>query len=345
MSDLKQRLNSAPHEGAVKHFLLTIYFIISGMGIMSDIQAVTDTSEYKKPYYTVQISYAGTGSEYRLNDIPFYLENFEGQVDTEIPVGDKMIQGINTLSIIAFPYSEGKGSLPDWTHEDARVEATLYVREKDAPKVSRKMLTHVKLHPARDPRVAGSESMVVNEQALPMLDYKSKPRQFPNTVYHKQIVISRKTHPIKSPFPRWEWEDGEVIKETEENYKSLLEAYRKQYVIHQKQDLVALKTSCRKLAETQKLINNYDNIEKAYEMLNLEESWKSEEQELFDFIEGDRAKKLRLKLDIVANGKLARIVNDDSIQPVMYIVKKARVMVKYKYLFYKNKNGEWVYIM
>jgi len=321
-----------------------IKLLIIGMVIMSDIQAATDTSEYKKPYYTVQISYVGTGAEFRLNDIPFYLENFSGQVDTEIPVSDKMIQGINELSIIAFTYIEGDDPIDSW-HEDARVEATLYVREKDAPDDERQLLTHVKLYPSRDPKIASADSILINEQKLPILDYKNKPWAFPRVEYHKQIVISRKTHPIKTPFPSWEWQKGMVIEDTKENYKSLLEAYRREYVIHQKQDLKSLKNSTRKLAETQMLVNYYDDIQKAYEVLNLEESWKSEEQELFEFIEGERSKKYGLKLDIFADGKLARITNDTGIQPILYIVKKARMSIKYKFSFYKNKQGEWIYIM
>jgi len=272
--------------------------ILLGLVIMTEIQAVTDTSEYKQPYYTVQISYAGSGGEYRLNDIPFYLENFSGQVDVEIPVGDKMINGVNELSIIAFTYIEGNDPIESW-HEDARVEATLYVREKDAEKNTRQLITHIKLHPAAEPEVAIKESVVITGQELPILDYETKPWQFPPTAYDKQVIISRKTHQIKTPVPRWEWQDGQIIEDTEENYKSLLEAYRKMYVIHQKQDLDALRERTHKVATTQKLINYYDNIEQAFEMLNLEESWKSDEQELFEFIENERSTSFGLKLDII----------------------------------------------
>ncbi|MBL1276788.1 MAG: hypothetical protein COB30_011935 [Ectothiorhodospiraceae bacterium] len=312
---------------------------------MNDIQAATDTTEYKKPYYTVQISYAGTGAEFRLNDIPFYLENFSGQVDVEIPVGDKMIDGVNVLSIIAFPYAEDDNSMEDWTHTDARVEAILYVREKGFPKDARQLLTHIKLYPARNPEAAAIESSVISEQEAPVLDYDSQPRQFPGSVFHKQIVISRKTHKIKTPFPRWEWQDGQVIEDSMENYNSLLEAYRQEYVIHQKQDLTALKKSTYKLADTLRLVNYYSNLEKAYDSLNLTESWESQDQELFEFIEGEKSKNIGLKLEVVANGKMARITSDDKVQPILYIIKKSQILVKYKYLFYKNNQGEWVYIL
>ena len=321
--------------------------IIFSVVFMNNIQAATDTFEYKKRIYSVKISYVGTGAEFRINDIPFYIENFSGQVDTEIPVSDKIVQGINELSIIAFPSSdeEDDDSMEEWEYEDARVEATLFVREYDAQDDNRQMLTHIKLYPARKPEVAAIESMIIDGQETPLLDYKSKPRQFPNAKYHKQIVISRNTLEIKTPFPRWEWQDGQIIEDTEENYKSLLEAYRKEYVIHQNQDFPALKESTKKLAETLMLVKYNNDIDKAYDSLNLEESWKSEEQELFEFIEGERSKTLGLKLEIVANGKLARIIDDDSIQPIMYIVKKAKMMIKYKFLFYKNKQGEWIYVM
>jgi len=318
--------------------------VLLGLVIMTEIQAVTDTSEYKQPYYTVQISYAGSGGEYRLNNIPFYLENFSGQVDVEIPVGDKMINGVNELSIIVFPYIEGNDPIDDW-HADARVEATLYVREKDAAKDTRKSLTHVKLHPSAALEFAVNESTVIAGQSPSNLDYATKPWQFPPTVYDKQIVISRKTHIIQTPFPRWEWQDGVTIENTEQNYKTLLEAYRKKYVIHQKQDLTALRESTYKVATTQKIINYYDDIEQAFEMLNLEESWKSDEQELFEFIENERSTRFGLKLDVFGNGKLARITSDTGMQPVMYLIKSQRMTIKYKYHFYKNKQGEWIYIM
>ena len=315
------------------------------MAAMSEIHAKTDTSEYKKPYYTVQISYAGTGAEFRLNDIPFYLENFSGQVDVEIPVSDKIIEGINELTIIAFPFSDEHGPLENWPHKDARVEATLFVREKDSLTDTREMLTHLKLYPARSPDIAAIESSLIEGQDVPLLDYESQPRKFPNVTYDKQVVLSRKTDPITTPFPRWEWQDGVNLESTTEDYKSLLEAYRKEYLIHQKKDLVALKKSTRNLAETLMLVNYNNDIDEAYELLNLEESWKSNEQELFEFIEGESSKTLGLKLDIVASGKIARIVNESGIQPILYIVKKARMSIEYKFLFYKNKQGEWVYIM
>ncbi|MBL1276789.1 MAG: hypothetical protein COB30_011940, partial [Ectothiorhodospiraceae bacterium] len=69
--------------------------IIFSVVFMNNIQAATDTFEYKKRIYSVKISYVGTGAEFRINDIPFYIENFSGQVDTEIPVSDKIVQGIN----------------------------------------------------------------------------------------------------------------------------------------------------------------------------------------------------------------------------------------------------------
>jgi len=311
---------------------------------MNNIQAATDTSEYKKPYYTVQISYAGTGAEFRLNDIPFYLENFSGQVDVEIPVSDKMVQGVNELSIVVFTYIEGDDPVENW-HEDARVEATLYVRENNSVLASRKILTHIKLYPAHNPKTAAIGSMLISEQKLPVLDYDNKVWVFPRVEYKKQIFVSRKTHFITTPFPMWEWQDGVTIEDTPENYRALLEAYRKEYLIHQNKDLMSLKDSTKKIAETQLLVNYYGNINKAYEILNLEESWDSKEQELFEFIEGERSEKYGLKLDIFGDGKLARITNDTGIQPILYIVKKARISIKYKYTFYKNKQGEWIYIM
>jgi len=94
-----------------------------------------------------------------------------------------------------------------------------------------------------------------------------------------------------------------------------------------------------------KIITFADNTARVYEMLNLEESWKSDEQELFEFIEGEKAKSLGLKLDVLANGKLARITNDEGIQPILYLIKSQRMKIKYKNAFYKNKQGEWIYIM
>jgi len=323
--------------------LLTL--IILGLGIMTDIQAVTDTSEYNQPYYTVQISYVGTGAEFRLNDIPFYLENSNGQVDLELPVSDKIINGENELSIIVFPFGDREGYNKNWENNDSRAEAILYVRERSEPKSNRKLLTQLKIYPARPSEEASKESVVIVGQDLPSLDYKSKPWQFPYAKFENQIVISRKTHTLHTPFPRWEWQDGQTIKNTKENHKSLLEAYRKEYFINKKQDLKMLRESTKKLATVQNIINYYHNIEQAYEILNLEESWKSDEQELVKFIEGDFSDRQGLKFDIIANGKMARIVNDVGVQPILYIIKSQRMKIKYKYNFYKNKQGEWIYIM
>jgi len=113
-----------------------------------------------------------------LNDIPIYLENFSGQVDVEIPVSDKMVQGINELTIIAFPFvdedAETDSYMEDWEHNDARVEATLYVREHDDLTIPQQLLTHIKLYPARPPEVAAIESVVIAGQELPIIDILSQ---------------------------------------------------------------------------------------------------------------------------------------------------------------------------
>lgn len=330
----------------MKKLLLILIFIIPGLSIMSNIHAVTNTSEYNEPYYTVQLSYAHTGAEFRLNDIPFYLENLSGQVDVEIPVGDKVIQGENVLSIIAAPPGVGgEGYLKTWGNDDARAEATLYVREKNESKSSREVLTHIKIYPALKPENAATGSMIISGQEPPTLDYTSKPRQFPDIKFENQIVISRVTHSLVTPFPVWDWQNGQRILNTEENYNTLLEAYRRQYKIHQDKNLSAMRESVKNVAVTHNIINYYNDIEKAYDLLNLEESWKSKEQELFKFIEGDLAIRQGMKLDIIANGKLARIVNDGDVQPVLFIIKSQRMKIKYRYNFYLNNEGDWIYIM
>lgn len=50
------------------------------------------------------------------------------------------------------------------------------------------------------------------------------------------------------------------------------------------------------------------------------------------------------KLDVFANGKMARIVDKENDSPIVYMEKSSRLLSFLKFGFYKNKNGEWIMI-
>ncbi len=51
-----------------------------------------------------------------------------------------------------------------------------------------------------------------------------------------------------------------------------------------------------------------------------------------------------MKLEVLGDGKVARVTNDLKAQPIFYFDERKQALHLYKFMFYLNKNNEWVMI-
>jgi len=312
--------------------------VIWGMIIMLNVQA----AEYKQPEFTLQLSTTGVGVDVRLNDISIEFEMYSGHSTMTYDVNESVVTGVNELKIIAFPFFEENDSGVFQTklfHAEAEVKATLFVNEKGESN-NKQILTQINFRPNFPlGKASAKESLVIDGLEDVMLDDNSQLISFPGFTFNKQIVATRNTLPIQGNYNRWAWQDGKKIDDTQENYDSLLAFYKK---IHE-----AYKTNNRK-----KLFEFYEPAAKEFSeayylrggiaegqaFIETGELLDNGDAELNDFYtEG-------VKLDIFANGKMARIVDIGLYHPVVFVHKTKDLIYTLKFGFYKNQQNKWVMI-
>ncbi|MDH5650237.1 MAG: hypothetical protein OEZ39_00045 [Gammaproteobacteria bacterium] len=293
---------------------------------------------FEKPWYTLELTATGVGIDARLNDIYVDQDAYGGHSTTEFEVGTSIIDGLNEIKIIIYPFFNGDDQTLDY-HKESEVKATLYVREKDNRDGKKYVVGHIHINPNQPLEKIAAGSAVIPGVPEPVVDVTSKPLKFPGRDYNKQIVVTRKTLPVKSPYPRWAWQDGQVIEYTKENFKAILMEYKKIYDAYAQRDMNTLYTIHAARAR-ENAIAYYlgDNIEAGHKFMSTGQILKDSGARLDSFeYEGT-------KLDIYANGRMARIVDLEQYHPVLFVDTEKELVHIMKFGFYKDKAGQWVLI-
>ena len=297
-------------------------------------------AEYQKPEFTLELSITGVGVDIRLNDITIEFEMFSGHSTMTYEVNASVVAGVNELKVMAFPFfgkTREEGQTKTY-HEEAVVKATLYVNEQ-GDSDHKKMLTQIHLRPGLALDKMANESLPIEGIGEVILDDESQPLTYPSITFNQQVVATRKTLPIQANYPRWAWQDGQIIEDTQENYDSLLAAYREIYDAYKTKDrkkLLALHDHAADEFATAFYLKG--GRAAGHALMETGEMLDDTESKLSDFITRST------KLDIYANGKMARIVNAAQYHPFVFLHKTMNIVHTMKFGFYKNKAGEWVMI-
>lgn len=143
---------------------------------------------------------------------------------------------------------------------------------------------------------------------------------------------------VNSPFPRWAWLDGKTIVDNSENQESLLNKYQ---IIHKaltNKDKEKLKELYSKRATETSIAYHLADEKAGHVKLSVGVDMHDNELELYEFqTEG-------MHLDILANGKLARMIDSDKDQPILYFNSSSQLIHLYKFMFYLNSENEWIMI-
>ncbi len=148
------------------------------------------------PYFGVDIDLHNVGVDIRVNDIPTYFDYTKGQLTVEIPVPESIIDGLNKLSLSAF--------LPINTKEyedGAYATATLFQQDLSSEASNKVKLLSVMLRMNGGKVFAEIEDYANNQKSSPTVSLSK----------NKSVSIELSTT-IKSPFPKWVWQDGLPIK-------------------------------------------------------------------------------------------------------------------------------------
>jgi len=208
------------------------------------------------------------------------------------------------------------------------------VREKDGLPNEGKPLLQIKLNPtnAADQLLEGSVAEYGDKDAV-VLDHTEK-----------QTIAERRTV-IQSPFPRWAWQDGQVIEDSPENFGSLLAVYKEIWAALNEGDKARVQALYDPAAQEFALAYHYQDIKHGHRIMNTggligdgDGDWKLGSMKV-------RLEKRKYSLEVYAQGFLARLVDEKRNESLItYLNKEARLISFQKFGFYKNKAGEWVMI-
>jgi len=280
------------------------------------------------PFYGVDVDLHNVGVDIRINDIPVYFDYSKGQLTVELPSPDAIINDENNLSLSIFlPFDEQSGDQTLTYEKGAYATATLFQQDlkmKDSEKIK---LSTVTIKVTDNGVLATTEDYVNNNKASPKIIL---------TEDNTSSVSVNTT--ISSPFPRWAWQDGNIIENSQENYESLLVEYKKIHTALSEKSLTKLKTFYSERAKEIAIAYHLKNQAAGYKKLSVGEDMNDKSIELNDLFVDN------MHLQILGNGKLARIRNELNAQPIFYYDANAELFHLYKFTFYCNKDDQWVMI-
>lgn len=305
---------------------ISLYLFLALLIILPNNNAIADIMKYNKPYFGIHLELTNVGIDLRLNDIPVYFDNKSGQLSVDLPASESIIDGRNALTITAFPPID-KNKIPfDAYPEGADITARLYVQEIDDDS-NREILATISL--VFDADRGGELVSDQKDAATEKLEIVSN---------SKQKTVAEAILNIDSPFPRWAWQDGQEIEHSNDNYLSLLDAYRSVHTAFQAKDKNQVFKLYEARAKEAAAAYHLNGISEGHIKVSTGMDMNDPSLELVKFWEKD------MELDIFANGKLARIQDPNHGQPIVFLDKEARQVHLYKMSFYKDTSGNWVLI-
>ena len=185
---------------------------------------------------------------------------------------------------------------------------------------------------------ATNDSTQINGVGDVILNDKDKALSFPNYRIEQQIIATRNSLPVQSNYPRWAWQDGQTIKDTPENYNSLLEAYREIYEAFERKDREKLLKLHAARSKEYAIAYYLNGVEAGHDFMNTGRILEKPDTKLLQFHTNHSM------LDVFSNGKMARIIDISQYHPIVFRNTENGLLHRLKFGFYKNKAGKWIMI-
>lgn len=292
------------------------------------MNATSSATSYEKPLYYLKFTVAKTGVDVRLNDIPVLSHSSRGTTNSEKPVPESIVDGENDLVVTLSPLEDDEGSFVN----NSSAEVSLIVREKGAVLSQYETLLHLDIDATAEEQKILSGSGDEKGDTPRLLSFNEKE------------IVAERSVTIDSPYPRWEWQDGVTITDSQENYDSLLEEYKDVYEALESEDISEIKQKYDKAAQEFAAAYHYDDPDEGHRIMSTgglagDDEWAL--GNLYSLLD----KGHKFELDIYANGKLARLLNQRGKEgAIVYLNREVKMASYQKFGFYKSKDDEWIMI-
>jgi len=297
--------------------LIYILLIIKGL-IMSNLLNAA-------PYFGVDIDLHNVAVDIRVNDVPVYFDELRGQTTVEVPAPDSIFDGNNSLSVSTSFTKDFEGVVRSDFEPGAYVSAVLFRQDG---KGSKQNLTSILIKLTTDGIDSiETENFITGTKSNPKLEISARGR-----------VLVKEEVEIKSPFPRWVWQDGKTIENSDDNFNSLMAQYEKIHKALQNQDKKTIFDLYSARAKEVAVAYSLGGETEGHKKISTGMDMVDDKLKLFKLFTDN------MRLDIVGNGKLARIVDNEFTQPILFTEPAARLFHFHKFMFYLNKDNQWVMI-
>lgn len=257
---------------------------------------------YDEPqYFTLKIGACFCRCDIRVNDIPVLVEDVSGsRVDIEMPLNLHVFTGENTLSMRLAPAQTSEHA-PSLTLDNDNVECVVELIRRpygrDTPE--RTVLTSLAFHGG------GAEpfgaSAAEGNGATPVQS-AYEPRE------HAMAV---RTVSLVTQFPEWRWVKAPVIEPGQPVLRDLLAEHQRLWNALRAKDTSELRAMMAANAREVQAAYYLRDADDAFRVIGIEELLRNPEAQL-------KPMPADLKLEVFANGRLARLVNDRGDSPIAF---------------------------
>lgn len=288
----------------------------------------------KHPVYILTVDCQQLELQVYLNDVPVLNSNYGKPLTCELPANLQVIDGKNLLEV---RYSPPSGA--EFIRGSAAFRVTLFRNFLGEAEENRKAITAIDFKIPTDPE----QSLCAASPGPAILDVDSL-NNVPGgaievgeikNIWDNETKQGSVSRPIKMfvPFAQWSWLGGDLIKNDESTFNSLLEEYQRLWeILNDRKPDAAFAYLSLKIKAVAAAWNMTE--EQARDTIEIGDMLRCDEIELRPLCERG------LKLEVFGNGRLASIVDRDGDSPV-YFREKDGSLDHYIPLIFCLAKGQW----
>ncbi|MEM9458015.1 MAG: hypothetical protein AAGF11_27805 [Myxococcota bacterium] len=288
--------------------------------------------------------------EVRINDVSILASDVARPFDVEFPVSEWIVEGTNQIAALVQPprvFTEDGEERVDQEHFDPAESAlrlTLWVKRNGAPRDERIAITTLNFV-ARDTAPPGRG--IESSAAAGRLDSRRRMARDDEAgdVLVSTVTLERDDEPpfdafmvrdvtMPSPFPRWAWQDGLRIEDDEPTRDALVAELQRVWAQVAARDVAAVE-QLQAIKATEYQAAYY-----------LDDAGKRDALPLVDLMQTDaltlQPLPTDLTLQVFADGRLARLVDDDGDPPLVLV--SAEDVGYFVGLTYCRTDAGWVLV-
>jgi hypothetical protein len=278
------------------------------------------------PFYTLQIGVCFCRCDIRINDIPLLVEDASGgRIDVELPLNPNIYTGDNTLSFRLFPEtSDDNGPTVDLDNPNVYCSVEIVRRPYAQEIFDRTVIASIVY---RGGAVDNLVESSVEAPGISAIQHGSTPNE---RAFARVVSLT-------TPLPEWRWVRAPVIEAGAESIRDVLQETRRLWAMLRDRDVPGLRTMLATNAREIQAAYFQPSLEDAWRMLGIEEMFRNPEAKL-------GAMSDNLKLEIFANGRIARLTDSFGDSPLWFHEGDSGLNAYINAMFCRGASGEWIKI-